>query len=306
MKAFLLLTIVATVHILGCYAALMIQGPAQPVLEGEQVTLECLISESDLNISQVHFERYAKYMSKWYNLEPEGYFYRRCWQYDVDVSREDGRLLLYISQIYSYSQGPYRCVAENATASDNSSEPLSITVNYMRDISVHRTGFTRYFSSSMQDLRVPLGDDVEVECTATASETPDYYWQKEGEDWILPSSKLFLRKMRVEDGGAYTCVASHPTVPSLKKSRTISITVLPEDAPWYESTNGRLMLMTSAAGVAMLALILSMSVFLCRRTKQNTTRSSKGPIDDHSQKKPIYKASSESLPSTSGDKQPLV
>lgn len=49
-----------------------------------------------------------------------------------------------------------------------------------------------------------------------------------------------------------------------------------EDAPWYESSNGRLMLMTSAAAVSLVVFILSMSVFLCRRAKQ--TKTSKGPM----------------------------
>lgn len=49
-----------------------------------------------------------------------------------------------------------------------------------------------------------------------------------------------------------------------------------EDAPWYESSNGRLMLMTSAAAASLLVFILSMSIFLCRRAKQAKT--SKGPM----------------------------
>lgn len=49
-----------------------------------------------------------------------------------------------------------------------------------------------------------------------------------------------------------------------------------ENAPWYESSNGRLMLMTLAAAVSLLVFILSMSVFLCHRTRQAKT--SKGPM----------------------------
>lgn len=49
----------------------------------------------------------------------------------------------------------------------------------------------------------------------------------QGDDWILPSSQLTLRKVRVMDEGQYTCMAEHPSVESLSKRRTISITVLP-------------------------------------------------------------------------------
>lgn len=52
-------------HLIICYvcphaASLVIKGPTEPVLEGDTVTLECLYTDSDLNISQVHFEVYSK------------------------------------------------------------------------------------------------------------------------------------------------------------------------------------------------------------------------------------------------------
>uniref|UniRef100_A0A3Q0SFK2 Si:ch211-79k12.1 n=1 Tax=Amphilophus citrinellus TaxID=61819 RepID=A0A3Q0SFK2_AMPCI len=173
----------------------------------------------------------------------------------------------------------------------------------MGELSLSREGYTGYLGVP-HELKVRLGDDVLVKCSASSSEEPNYYWYKEGSDWILPSSSLKLSKVNAMDEGQYTCSAEHPSVEFLSKKRTISITVLPEDAHWYETSDGRLMLMTSAAAVALIVFILSMIVFLCRRAKQ--TKTSKGPIDDRSQKKPIYRASVESLPSTSGDKQPLV
>lgn len=49
----------------------------------------------------------------------------------------------------------------------------------------------------------------------------------QGDDWILPSSKLTLKKVSAQDEGKYTCVAEHPSVESFSRRRTISITVLP-------------------------------------------------------------------------------
>lgn len=54
----------------------------------------------------------------------------------------------------------------------------------MRELAVHRAGLgylTRYFNS-VQDLKVQLGDDVELECTTSASEAPEYFWAKEVTD----------------------------------------------------------------------------------------------------------------------------
>ncbi|XP_051576271.1 uncharacterized protein si:ch211-79k12.1 [Myxocyprinus asiaticus] len=306
MRAYIFLVVLALTYLQSSNASLVIKGPSEQILEGQDVTLECVDTDSELNISSVHFERFSKYMKRWYRLESDQvYFYRRCFLYDVDVRREEGRLLLFISSIQSWSEGPYRCISENSSAPDNTSQPLTIPIHYMREVSVHRAGLgylTRYFNS-VQDLKVRSGDDVELECSTSASETPEYFWAKEGEDWILPSNKLKLEQVRAMDGGRYTCTAQSPTMQSLMKKRTINVTVLPEDAAWYESTTDHVALMASAAGLLLLVIILSMTAYLCHRAKQ---RKSKGPIDDRSQKKPIYRTSVESLPSTVSDKQPLV
>ncbi|KAG8009918.1 hypothetical protein GBF38_013996 [Nibea albiflora] len=281
-------------------ATLLIKGPTEPILEGETLKLECLFSDSEFNISQVHFEIFSRYMRDWHTV------WERSWCfYSMRIERTAESLVLTIPRAGRFSEGPYRCVsdADNVTAPDNSSQELAVKVHYMGELSVSREGFTSYLGVP-QDLKVRVGDDVVLKCSASSSEEPSYLWNKNGNDWILPSSTLTLKKVSEADEGQYTCMAEHPSMASLSKKRTISITVLSADAPWYESSNGRLMLMTSAAAVSLLVFILSMTVFLCRRAKQ--TKTSKGPIDDRSQKKPIYKASVESLPSTCGDKQPLV
>ncbi|KAL4657701.1 cell surface glycoprotein MUC18-like [Arapaima gigas] len=305
MKPFVLLVLLAIVGFHRATAALILKGPEEPVLEGDMVTLECL-SDSESNMSQVYFEKFSKHMQRWYRLDMNNmWLYRRCFSYDIDLQQLPDRLVLTVFSIQSWTEGPYRCVSDDSSDAYNSSQSLTVPVHYMRELSVYREGvssYSRYFSS-LQDLRVPLGDNVEVECSTSASETPQYSWSKEGEDWVELSNKLKLKKVRLEDSGKYTCVAKHPSVSSLTKTRTISLTVLPEDAPWYDSTQGRIVLMTSAAGAGLLMLIMSVAVCLCRRT---SATKSKGPIDDRSQKKPIYTASVESLPSTVGDTQPLV
>lgn len=298
MRVLAVIAVVALIH--GSYATLLIKGPTEPVVEGQMITLECMYSDSEFNISQVRFEVFSKYMQRWRPV------WERSWcLYSMQIQRTEESLSLSIAHAGRFYEGPYRCVsdAENVTAPDNSSEVLDFKVHYMGDLSVSRNGYSSYLSVPTE-LKVRLGDDVVLKCSASSSEEPTYLWKKNGDDWILPSSTLTLKKVSAMDGGEYTCTAAHPTVELLNKKRTISITVLPEDAPWYASSNGRLMLMTLAAAVSLMVFIVSMSVFLCRRAKK--ARTSKGPIDDRSQKKPIYKNSVESLPSTCGDKQPLV
>ncbi|XP_041844882.1 uncharacterized protein si:ch211-79k12.1 [Melanotaenia boesemani] len=303
MKGLLLVALVALIH--GCSATLIITGPTEPVLDGDPVTLECLYSDSDLNISQVHFEYFSEYMQSWRQIWERSWGGRCLSFYSAYVEQDGEKASLLIQYPTRFSGVPFRCVsdADNVTAPDNSSQPLTFKVHYLGQPSLSMEGYSSYLDVP-KELMVRLGEDVVVKCSASSSEEPSYFWQKEGSDWVLPSSTLTLKKMRVLDEGEYTCMVQHPSVESLNKKRTISITVLPEDAPWYETTNGRLWLMTSAAAVSLFVFILSMSVFLCRRAKRIKT--SKGPIDDRSQKKPIYKTSVESLPSTSGDKQPLV
>uniref|UniRef100_A0A3Q3WAC5 Ig-like domain-containing protein n=1 Tax=Mola mola TaxID=94237 RepID=A0A3Q3WAC5_MOLML len=273
---------------------LLIKGPTKPVLEGESVTLECLSSDPELNISQVHFEIFSKYMQTWRPIQERSWCY-----YTVQIKQTPESLVLSIPHAGSFYEGPYRCVsnAENVTEPERSSEVLAFKVH------CECLGYLSYFGAS-QELVVRVGEDVVLKCSTSSSEEPSYTWKKNGYDWILPSSVLTLKKVSTEDQGQYTCMAKHPSVESFSKSRSISITVLPENASWYKTSNGRLMLMTSVAAATLLVFILSVSVFLCRRARKTTT--SKGPIDDRSQKKPIYKSSAESLPSTCGDKQPLV
>lgn len=76
------------------------------------------------------FPSSRQYMRRWYRLQADDvYLYRRCFMYDVDVRREEGKLLVQISSIQSWSEGPYRCISEDSSAPDNSSESLTIPIH---------------------------------------------------------------------------------------------------------------------------------------------------------------------------------
>eukprot|EP00066_Takifugu_rubripes_P025871 XP_011615137.1 PREDICTED: uncharacterized protein LOC101080006 [Takifugu rubripes] len=308
----------------GSLATLLIKGPTGPILEGEQITLECLYSDAEFNISQVHIEMFSKYTRQW---RP---FSQRFWcrGYGTEVRMTPDRLLMSVPYASTLYDGSYRCVSDgkNATTPDSCSQVLTIKVHYMGQLSMTREGYSRYLGLS-EELKVRSGDDVVLKCSTSASETSIYTWSKNGSDWILPSSQLALMKVSSADGGRYTCTAQHPSVEALRKSRSISCLMVAHarrlvvqvlqspcdacllmwstgDAPWYHTSNGQVLLVTSVAAAFLLVFVVSVSVFLCSRAKGIKT--AKGPIDDHSQKKPIYRTSAESLLSTSADKQPLV
>uniref|UniRef100_A0A3P9MMB9 Si:ch211-79k12.1 n=1 Tax=Oryzias latipes TaxID=8090 RepID=A0A3P9MMB9_ORYLA len=303
MRSLLLAAVVALIH--SSHAALMIKGPTEPVLEGDMVTLECLNTDGDLNISRVHFEFFSEYMQGWNQVwwrSVRSYcFYDRA----VEVEEDGEKAYLRLFYPTRFSGVPVRCVSDagNATEPEYVSDSITFKVHYLRGPSLTMEGYSRYMEVP-QDVKVRVGADVVVKCSASSSEEPSYFWQKEGSDWVLPSPLLKVTKASALDEGKYTCLAKNPSVESLNVQRTISITVLPKDAPWYKTTNGSLWLMTSCAALVLLACVLCVSVLLCRRAKKIKT--SKGPIDDHSQKKPIYRTSVESIPSTCMDKQPLV
>ncbi|XP_029694442.1 uncharacterized protein [Takifugu rubripes] len=208
----------------GSLATLLIKGPTGPILEGEQITLECLYSDAEFNISQVHIEMFSKYTRQW---RP---FSQRFWcrGYGTEVRMTPDRLLMSVPYASTLYDGSYRCVSDgkNATTPDSCSQVLTIKVHYMGQLSMTREGYSRYLGLS-EELKVRSGDDVVLKCSTSASETSIYTWSKNGSDWILPSSQLALMKVSSADGGRYTCTAQHPSVEALRKSRSISISVLP-------------------------------------------------------------------------------
>lgn len=79
----------------------------------------------------VFFFFFLQHAQMWHRLDMYGYgyYYRRCFWYDADVSREDGRLLLMLGRVQTWSSGVYRCVSDNITDLDNSSLPFKLTVH---------------------------------------------------------------------------------------------------------------------------------------------------------------------------------
>ncbi|XP_061631738.1 uncharacterized protein si:ch211-79k12.1 isoform X1 [Phyllopteryx taeniolatus] len=308
------------------HGALLIRGPNQNIMEGDSVTLECLYSDNAFNISRVRFESFSELLKMWRPVWPTSWCF-----YDLNVEQVDDKMVLHVPHVAHFAEGFFRCVSDDHTLSapNNASKTLSFKVHYLGEVHLSREGFSNFIGLP-QELRVQRGDDVVLKCSASSSEEPDYCWYKEGDDWILPSSVITLKKVSDMDSGVYTCTVEHPTA-LLEKMRNISLVVLPgnvsngmlgllryageaqgivdltphtlrlrsaENANWFETHSGHLVLMTF--GLPVLAAVLSACIY---HRKKSAKRK---PIDDRSQTKPIYKDSTEALHSNSRDKQPLV
>ncbi|XP_061631742.1 netrin receptor DCC isoform X4 [Phyllopteryx taeniolatus] len=204
------------------HGALLIRGPNQNIMEGDSVTLECLYSDNAFNISRVRFESFSELLKMWRPVWPTSWCF-----YDLNVEQVDDKMVLHVPHVAHFAEGFFRCVSDDHTLSapNNASKTLSFKVHYLGEVHLSREGFSNFIGLP-QELRVQRGDDVVLKCSASSSEEPDYCWYKEGDDWILPSSVITLKKVSDMDSGVYTCTVEHPTA-LLEKMRNISLVVLP-------------------------------------------------------------------------------
>ncbi|KAJ0065938.1 hypothetical protein NL108_000192 [Boleophthalmus pectinirostris] len=318
MKALLAALVIALIQ--GSGATLLIRGNPEVALAGKPYSVECLLEDSEYSIDNVHMEQY--FGNEWRSIGSWGY---RCFSRTM---RTEDKLMLKFFFMSPRQLGPYRCVLDgpNVTAAEYT-EPLNITVHYLYGPWLSREGDR----GTVNDiLTVRESEDVVLKCKAESSEELEFFWYKQYEDWILPSSVLTLNNVSFLDEGSYTCTVRHPTIPSLTRNSTIELSVLTalqynmwklektrsykveprekererQEMSSYLDGDSQIILLTVGGVLACLVAIISMTTFFCFCAKK--VKTSKGPIDDHSAKKPIYKSSLESVPSTCTDKQPLV
>uniref|UniRef100_U3FZD0 Ig-like domain-containing protein n=1 Tax=Micrurus fulvius TaxID=8637 RepID=U3FZD0_MICFL len=274
-----------------------------PILEGNNVTLECLISYGD-NVSDFTFQKYSKWLRSWISLNESHDL--RCWFYDVAVSYDYGRLLLTISDIQLWHTGPYRCTSLNTTDNATISDELDLQMEYLYNVLV--TNSNSWCGTVGDSITVLEGDTLQLQCSAGASQTPHYEWIREGADWILPSGSLTLYKITQEEAGTYTCQAKHPTVPQLTKSKSIHLLVeSPKRSFSFESVvslSTPMLALAVALPAVLLLLLILVFAFLIPRHRAAALK--KMALEESGQRTPIYKGSLNSVPSVEGITQPLV
>uniref|UniRef100_A0A8D0HJL7 Ig-like domain-containing protein n=1 Tax=Sphenodon punctatus TaxID=8508 RepID=A0A8D0HJL7_SPHPU len=271
-----------------------------PILEGSSVSLECLTDEDGEDLSGFTFQKYSKWLGTWISLDQPDRL--RCWFYDVNVTREDGRLLMGIVDLQSWHAGAYRCVGSNATGNGSVSQELDLRVEYLRKIFLTR--LNTWCGTVGDSVTVHEGSDLVIACMADASQTPLYEWSREGDDWIMVSHLLTLHRVSQEQAGTYVCQAQHPELPQLTASQTLQVDVERTERSYaLDSFSPVMALAVAVPAVLLLLLVLALAIFILQRRAVTTKKSA---LEDSGQRTPIYKGSLESVPSITGDTHPLV
>ncbi|KAG8433795.1 hypothetical protein GDO86_012240 [Hymenochirus boettgeri] len=283
--------------------AIWISGPEYPILEGEDVTLEC-VSNIDSDMKDFTFQKYSKWMEKWFELDTSRYF--RCWYYNVNISRESGRLLLQLNDISEWQKGPYRCVASGDNFTEAAvSHNFTVPVYYLHDVYIQ--SLSAWSITVGDELLVEEGSDVELKCSASCSHKPAYEWTAELSDWIYPSDTLLLKNVDPSQSGKYTCMAFHPDMPVLLKTKTFQLQVVPKSSRYvYGGLGLGEMLIYFVAPAVTLILLLLTTVVIVNRHRRRQLRKPQISLIDAEKRTPIYKGSSHSVNSTQSDTQPLV
>ncbi|XP_067318564.1 advanced glycosylation end product-specific receptor-like [Anolis sagrei] len=173
---------------------------------------------------------------------------------------------------------------------------------YLRGVSLLREGTRCGTVGQSEPFRE--GQDLKLQCRAEASQEPLYEWRREGQDWVVASSLLVIRRAGREHDGTYTCRARHPSLAQLQKSRSLRM-VLSEGPRGWAAEHG---LVLAVAVPTSLLLLLLAAFSLLIVTRHRAAAKAKSPREEEGlgQRSPIYKGSLESVPSTAGDTQPLV
>ncbi|XP_038238823.1 sialic acid-binding Ig-like lectin 11 isoform X2 [Dermochelys coriacea] len=263
--------------------------------------MECLTDEDGADMSQFTFQKYSRWLHTWVSLDRPDRL--RCWFFDVNVTRAGGRLLLAIKALQSWHAGAYRCMAANTTGNTTASAEISLRVEYLRSVYVTRAH--TWCGTLGDSLAVMEGEDLELQCSADASQPPEYEWSRQGDDWVVASSSLSLPQVSREQAGTYMCLARHPGLPQLASSRAVRLDVQGAQSS-YQLEPGlstpMLLLAVGLPALLLLLLVLGLGAFLLRH--RNAAKIPAG--EEPGQRTPIYKGSLESVPSVVGDQQPLV
>ncbi|XP_053308678.1 basal cell adhesion molecule [Spea bombifrons] len=176
-----------------------------PVKEGDDLSLKC---EADGSPPP----SYIIYMLKEGDREVEIY------------SGVEG--VLTIRNVSREYTGSYRCHAMDFDSPPEVelTRDLNVFVNYLNDLSLIPS----------DHVTATVGQDVPLSCFGDGSDEPHLRWKK-GEKVLLDGSRFRLHNISYSHSGVYTCEGFVPSVPGLRKEKSLTLTV--EGLPQLEPGN---------------------------------------------------------------------
>ncbi|XP_077192761.1 basal cell adhesion molecule isoform X2 [Paroedura picta] len=160
------------------------------------------------------------------------------------VSNPNG--LLVLRQVTKYDSGTYRCqvLDFDSPPEVDLEKEVTIFVNYL-DAMVLNPNKT---------VKVPLGGNVELNCSCSGSQTPTLSWRK-GKEQVENGRTLTLNSLTYHMAGTYTCEALVPSIPGLQRDQSVRIIVEgkpevehPQSPSRFHSFNQKVTLTCSALG----------------------------------------------------------
>ncbi|KAM3922206.1 basal cell adhesion molecule [Leptodactylus fuscus] len=169
--------------------------PDQPLKEGDKVILRC---------------------------EGDGYpaptylFHKQKAENDIEElnSGSDGNYIF--QNISRDDSGIYFCEALDFDS------PGDVELKKQKEIYIHYLNPLTLIPSG--EVRYSVGEDAPLSCIGDGSERPNLIWKK-GDMVLSSSNRHRLRNLSYADSGVYTCEATVPTVPGLRKEESVTIIV---------------------------------------------------------------------------------
>uniref|UniRef100_A0A8D0HDE3 Ig-like domain-containing protein n=1 Tax=Sphenodon punctatus TaxID=8508 RepID=A0A8D0HDE3_SPHPU len=154
--------------------------------------------------------------------------------------------LLILPRVSKSDSGTYQC-----QVLDFDSPP---EVELEKEVSIYVNYLDPLVLTPSKTVTVAKGDDIELSCIGTGSQSPKLSWRK-GKERVSHGGTLALQSLTYHAAGAYTCEASVPSIPGLQRDQTVRVIVQgkPEleqrhDQTYYHGLSQTVKLTCSALG----------------------------------------------------------
>ncbi|XP_060114344.1 basal cell adhesion molecule [Heteronotia binoei] len=124
--------------------------------------------------------------------------------------------LLVLQQVTKEDSGTYRC-----QVLDFDSPP---EVELEKEVTIHVNYLDMLVLKPNKTVKVPLGGNIELDCSGSGSQTPTISWRK-GKEQVENSRTLTLNSLTYRMAGTYTCEASVPSIPGLHRDQSVRVIV---------------------------------------------------------------------------------